>query len=235
MRFYDLLDALSEKLGGPRTLAESGGRRWPTRGVYFFFEDSEDRRDSGQAPRVVRVGTHALKEGSRSTLGQRLGQHRGRAAGGGNHRGSIFRLLIGQALQARGVIEPCRSWGVRGDLAGAARALGLDRRNLAEAEAPLEAAVTRYIGAMPLLWIELEDDPGPLSVRGTMERNAIALLSNYGRAPLDPPSVRWLGRSSNRSLVRDSGLWNQRHVEEVHDPAFIDLFEAAVHRTEVRR
>ena len=87
---------------------------------------------------------------------------------------------------------------------------------------------------MPFLWIELDDDPGPLSVRGTMERNAIALLSNYGRAPLDSPSARWLGRSSNRSLVRDSGLWNQRHVEEVHDPTFLDLFEAAVHRTEVR-
>jgi len=50
--------------------------------------------------RVVRVGTHGLKTGSTSTLWGRVHQHRDTREGGGNHRGSVFRLHVGQALAA---------------------------------------------------------------------------------------------------------------------------------------
>ena len=57
-RFYDLLDRLTASIGGARLLSECHGHMdWPTRGVYFFFEDGEARSDSGNGPRVVRVGT----------------------------------------------------------------------------------------------------------------------------------------------------------------------------------
>ncbi len=83
VRFYALLDRLEQRVGGTRALANLGSfRDWPNRGVYLFFEISEVRSDSGEGRRVVRVGTHALGEGSRSTLRQRLGQHRGRTSGG---------------------------------------------------------------------------------------------------------------------------------------------------------
>ncbi len=86
VRFYTLLDRLKQRVGGSRTLANIVNYRdWPNRGVYLFFEPSEVRSDSGKGPRVVRIGTHALGKGTRSTLRQRLGQHRGRASGGGNH------------------------------------------------------------------------------------------------------------------------------------------------------
>jgi hypothetical protein len=55
--------------------------------VYFFREAGETRCDSGNGPRIVRVGTHALKAGSSTKLWTRLSQHRGKSAGGGNHRG----------------------------------------------------------------------------------------------------------------------------------------------------
>ena len=59
--FYKILDLLEEKVGGKRLLAECDGRMdWPKRGVYFFFEPGESRSTSGEGPRVVRVGTHAL-------------------------------------------------------------------------------------------------------------------------------------------------------------------------------
>jgi hypothetical protein len=228
-RFYDLLELLSQRLGGTRTLATlSDFRDWPNRGLYFFFETSENRHESGSGPRVVRVGTHALSAGSRSTLRQRLGQHRGQATGGGNHRGSIFRLLIGQALMARGVIEPSASWGIKGDATKASAALKINRADLTAAEAPIERAVTNYICAMPFLWVDIDDEPGPESLRGFVERHSIALLSNPERAPLDPPSRNWLGHSSDRDLVRSSGLWNQRHVGETHDPKFLDVLEGMV-------
>ena len=73
VRFYVLLDRLKQRLGGTRILASfDRPRDWPERGVYFFFEPSEARKESGVGPRVVRVGTHALGTGSRSTLRQRL-------------------------------------------------------------------------------------------------------------------------------------------------------------------
>jgi hypothetical protein len=35
-------------------------------------------------------------------------------------------------------------------------------------------------------------------------------------------SQDWLGHHSDRARVRKSGLWNQNHVEEAYDPAFLD-------------
>ena len=80
-----------------------------------------------------------------------------------------------------------------------------------------------YVGRLPFLWLPIDDEPGPESARGFIERNAIALLSNHGKAPLDPPSARWLGHACNREKVRRSGLWNSNHVEEACDPRFLKL------------
>jgi hypothetical protein len=102
-RLYAVLASLEGRLGGKRTLAECDGRMgWPVRGVYFFFEPGEARSDTGIGPRVVRVGTQALQAGSSTSLWRRLSQHRGiTATCGGNHRGSIFRFLVGNAIKSR--------------------------------------------------------------------------------------------------------------------------------------
>lgn len=61
-RFYEALSLLERRIGGRHQISDCSGRmRWPERGVYFFFEPGETRRDSGEGPRVVRIGTHALK------------------------------------------------------------------------------------------------------------------------------------------------------------------------------
>lgn len=80
---------------------------------------------------------------------------------------------------------------------------------------------------MPFLWLAVNDAPGLHSQRGHIERNAIALLSNLDKPPIDPASAHWRGRACTRgkALVRDSGLWNQRHVDEKYDPSFLDLME----------
>ena len=101
-------------------------------------------------------------------------------------------------------------------------------RDIRAGEQVLEARVSAVIRAMPFLWIGIDDAPGPASLRGYIERNAIALLSNYGRSPLDPASKTWLGHLCDRERVRSSGLWNWRHVDERHDPRFLDTLEALV-------
>lgn len=230
VRFYRLLDLLEERCGGRRVLRECDGRTgWPRRGVYFFFEPGESRSASGAGDRVVRVGTHALTEGSGSKLWGRLSQHRGSArSGAGNHRGSIFRLLVGSALKMRaGKLEP-QSWGVASGAGAAARKLGVDRTILRQSEAGLERHVTRLIGAMPFLWLHVDDPPGPDSDRGYVERNAIALLSNFGKDASDGPSPTWLGRHSDRERVRESGLWNNDHVDGTCEAGFLERFERLI-------
>jgi hypothetical protein len=224
IRFYSILGALEACIGGQRTLADCSGRLgWPRRGVYFFLEASETRTDTGERPRIVRVGTHALKAGSGAKLWTRLSQHRGKGAGGGNHRGSIFRLIIGAALMARdGHAVP--TWG-RGNTA---------TPDVVRTEDDFEREVSAVIRQMPFLWVSIDDAPGPESVRGVIERNSIALLSNYRKPPLDPPSPGWLGHHSDRERVRESGLWNSNHVDEPYDPAFLDTLEQLVSATSNR-
>lgn len=230
VRFYELLRRLADAHGGCRRLAECNGRMdWPQRGVCFFFEGGESRSLSGAGGRVVRVGTHALTDRSRSTLWRRLSQHRG-AVGGGNHRGSIFRLLVGAAIARRGDCPLPRSWGAGGDpAAAAARRLRLDSpAAVKEAEADLERRVSACIGQMPFLWLNAPDPPGGSSARGRIERNAIALLSHARPPAADRPSANWLGARSDRERVRASGLWNNNHVDEGYDPSFLGEMAALV-------
>jgi hypothetical protein len=96
---------------------------------------------------------------------------------------------------------------------------------LLAAERPLEAAVSDHIRRMSVLWLAIDDVAGPQSDRGKIERNAIALLSNVNRQPIDPPSADWLGLHCDRERVRRSGLWNNNHVDEEYEPKFLDLME----------
>ena len=206
-RFYELMESLAVRLGGPRTLREcSSGMKWPQRGVYFFFEGGETRSGSHFPHRVVRVGTS-------TTLWKRLRQHLGSVTKeGGNHRVSAFRRLVGPALAQRRSIPLPASWRDKSSLSDAER----EARNREEAN--LEALVSRTIGAMPVLWLGVGDPQ-----RVMVERNAIALLSNCVEAGPDSPSPGWLGHDSDRERVRCSGLWNSDHVEAAYDPAFLDL------------
>ena len=225
-KFYAILSRLERRLKGPRTLADCSGRMpWPERGVFFFFENGEQRSDSGAGPRVVYVGTHAITRGSQTTLWHRLSQHRGQADnGGGNHRGSIFRLIVGASLIERDK----HSYPTWSDKSSASR-------DVRDREHPSECAVSKIIRAMPFLWLSIEDTPGPDSLRSYVKRNAIALLSNYERVALDPSSHNWLGRFCDRERVRLSGLWDSNHVDETYDPAFLDCLDRLVTEMETPR
>ena len=198
------MDDLSERTGGPRLLSMF----WPN-GLAGSISFRSTRTDTGSGPRIVRVGTHAL---SQATLWKRLSQHKGSTnTGGGNHRGSIFR----QSLYQHGVREAQRP-----------ETSGIKNRNIRDKEQ--EKQVSQTIGNMPFLWLAISDAPGPDSLRGYIERNAIALLSNDNKPPIDAPSPQWLGYRCNREKVRRSGLWNQNHVDETYAPAFLDMLDKLV-------
>jgi hypothetical protein len=82
-------------------------------------------------------------------------------------------------------------------------------------EAALERAVSRYIRAMPLLWLDVPDRDD----RASVEAWLIGLLSNANRDPIDPASVDWLGRYAAHAAIARSGLWNVNDVDDHPDLA----------------
>jgi len=197
--------------------------KWPKQGVYFFLETGEQRCQSEAGLRVVRVGTHAVSRGSKTTLWKRLVNHRGTLSkGGGNHRGSVFRLLVGLAILKRDGLS-CPTWGQCGSFSGEIR----------EKEHPVECLVSKHIRSMPFLWIQAEDAPSQSSIRAYIERNSIALLSNHKKAvelQVDSPSPDWLGNFCCKEKIRSSGLWNSNHVDEDFDPNFLSALSELVER-----
>ena len=102
--------------------------------------------------RLTRIGTHAVSTGSKTSLWNRLRNHRGATRGtyegGGNHRGSVFRKLVGEAIIERDDLEEqYPTWGVD-------NSAGWERRL---EEIDLERRVSEYIRNLPFLWIKLDD------------------------------------------------------------------------------
>lgn len=235
-RFYEILRDLEDRLNRCRRLSECDGKMgWPERGAYFFFENGEERA-SGRGPRVVRVGTHAVRRDARTGLWDRLRTDRGtlssKHAGGGNHRGSVFRLHVGTAILRKERLENSYPTWDNPKLRSSAP------KEVRDQEYPIEKKVSRHIRSMPFLWLEVNDAPGPQSERAYMGRNSIILLSNYGRlgtpSALDPPSAGWLGHFCRSDMVRESGLWNVNHVtEELLDRNSLDKLESRVRSVHV--
>lgn len=218
-KFYDLLDNLEERIGGRHRLGDCDGRMaWPTRGVYFFFEPREVRSVNSLHPRVVHVGANAVTATNTiSTLWDRLEQHRGDLNPcGGNHRSSIFRLLIGGAIGQRDNESAPTSWGVGSSASKAIR----------ETERSHEIQVSNYLAEMTFLYVSVPDVPRQQrNPRANLKRNAVALLSGYHEHSPDKPSSEWLGHHSTKEEVRRSGLWNNQYVKKSYDSTFLEDFE----------
>ncbi|MYD62091.1 MAG: hypothetical protein F4W91_13715 [Gemmatimonadetes bacterium] len=232
-RFYEILGKLERRVGERRILAEySRSSGWPTRGVYFFMENGEDRSESGDGLRIVRVGTHSVKTGgSKTSLWNRLSQHKGSTSGLGNHRGSIFRALVGRALINKDSIK-CETW--ESKTTPSPRGV----------EQCVEIRVSETIGRMPFLWLEVDDKSKGANLRNYIESNAIALLSNFctNKLKIDAPSSGWLGyhctdtKGNLNQKVRESGLWNQKLVDsDRYYPGFLDKLEELVEQMEAVR
>lgn len=214
-RFYSLLGELDLQLGGPRRLRDcTASSGWPLNGVYFFFEDGENRT-AGKGARVVRVGTHAVKvtTPSRRTLWDRLETHRGRQPGdtGGPRRShSVFRRHVGTAI-------------IKLDHLGDEVHDNWYHYRHQPLEERIEMAVSQYIGVMPFLWLDVPDR----ATRHAIEAGAISLLSRCSGGS-DPPSSGWLGQHAFRAEIRASGLWNVHYTYGHYDPCFLDLMAARV-------
>lgn len=184
-----------------------GDQKIPARGVYLFLDPAEpDFRSAG--PRIIRIGTHAVSAGSKTSLRSRLRNHLGPASEVGSHRGSIFRLHVGRAmLDAEGTRGDLPTWGEGQDAVA----------EIKQAEAEHERRVSQYLRKLEVALIDVDDEPGKTSMRAIIEMQLIALCSDSMR-PIDRPSRQWLGHHSPVSSIRESGLWNIRGVGGRYDP-----------------
>lgn len=185
----------------------------PKRGVYIFLDPTEQnfRR---VASRVVRIGTHAVSEGSQASLRGRLRTHLGPVSEIGNHRGSIFRLHVGRAMLETGRgHESLPTWGEGQDAGSETKAL----------EQAHEIAVSRYLQRLHVVLLEIDDEPSKNSMRARVEMQLIALFSDTMRT-IDLPTSDWLGLKSPVAPIRQSGLWNIRGVGGKYDPSGIGSF-----------
>lgn len=216
-RFYRLVEKLES--GGAAAQFEClRPSSVPNQGLYLFFEPTEVCQGSSRL-RVVRIGTHAVSKGSKSTLWSRLKTHLG-TSDGGSHRSSIFRLHVGAALRARRQETQPPSWGLGMTASPETR----------EAEKGLEAEVTRFMRSLRVAWLDIGDPASSVSDRAILECQLIGFLSNQLN-PHDPPSSGWLGLHSPTTEIVRSGLWNIRSTSTVALTGFLDLFEFYVEVT----
>ncbi len=107
--FYELIEQLPI-----RYLKDVKNGDLPEKGVYFFFEEGENRADSNKK-RIVRIGTHAVQANSKATLYKRLKQHSGLNHGYGRHRMSVQRELIGLSIRNKEYLGEYSDWGIRNE------------------------------------------------------------------------------------------------------------------------
>ena len=160
----------------------------------------------------------------------RIGTHSG-------HRSNIWTRLIEHKMDyGRSVFRDHVYWALRN------RARFEERTSCSDQEH--EHCVSQYIGKMPFLWLRV-DEP---DMRKSIERNAVALLSDYRyqRNPIDRKSDNWLGSfrfdpdhpyrtkriRENRKKVAKSGLWNVDYVnKESYDQKSLEKMGALINCT----
>ncbi len=215
--FYRLLDWYEHQEDNRIAIGQVSRNLLPARGWCFFYEKGECRQNLS-VQRVVRVESHYEYDDKNSIYNQIL-THRGNIAGvysgGGNHRISVLRKHIGTAIMNK-LNRSCTTW-------------ENDKANTStrKKEHWLELLVSEETSSMEVLVVPIEDS-NPERIAKYIEQNAIALLSNFNKKPMDGPSSDWLGNYCSNTLVRGSGLWNSNGVMYQYDRHFMEIFEILV-------
>jgi hypothetical protein len=213
--FYEMFEHITAK-SAILPLREALQNPMPEQGVYFFFDPEEKTRFSKCLGRLVRIGTHGVSAGSKATLRDRLRTHLGTSDGYGNHRSSVFRLHVGEAIIRRdGLRKRFPQCGNGQNSSPVVR----------ERERPLEKKVSDVISKLHVANVKVADESTKASARSVIERLTIALFTeNY--QPVECSSPHWLGRNSAHDLISKTGLWNLREVGSKADLDVIKIIRA---------
>jgi hypothetical protein len=160
----------------------------PKNGIYILFEKGEKFND---LKRIVRIGTHT----GDNQLQSRLKQHFVKE----NKDRSIFRKNIGRALLNAENDDFLKQWEL--DLTTRANKEKYLEQIDFEKQQSIEKKVSEYIqNNFSFVVFEVLEKEQRLSI----ESRIISTVSNCKNCK---PSENWLGLSSPKQKIKDSGLW----------------------------
>lgn len=160
----------------------------PKNGIYILFEKGEKFND---LKRIVRIGTHT----GDNQLQSRLKQHFVKE----NKDRSIFRKNIGRALLNRENDSFLNQWEL--DLTTRANKEKYSEQIDFEKQKSIEKRVSEYIhNYFSFVVFEVLEKEQRLRI----ESRIISTVSNCTNCK---PSENWLGLSSPKQKIKDSGLW----------------------------
>jgi len=160
----------------------------PKNGMYILFEKGEKFNN---LKRIVRIGTHT----GNNQLQSRLKQHFVKE----NKDRSIFRKNIGRALLNEGNDSFLKQWEL--DLTTRANKEKYSEQIDFEKQQSIEKKVSEYIqNNFSFVVFEVLEKEQRLSI----ESRIISTVSNCKNCK---PSENWLGLSSPKQKIKDSGLW----------------------------
>ena len=206
----------------------------PQNGIYFFYEEGESWGHGGEKSRIVRVGTHKkdnfrariaehyLLNQARMNFSERDSPPRDR---------SIFRKHIGSAILQREGNDYLQIW--EQDLVStASKQKWQDHRNI-PLEKRIEAGVTDVLrSTFSFRYVIIPDQEDRMGETG-LERTLIGTLARCTECCSSPT---WLGRSSPKRQIRESGLWLIQHLSNPEisprdQERFLDAVEATLEQT----
>jgi hypothetical protein len=170
----------------------------PRNGIYVLFETGELAHGGD---RVVRVGTHTGQNQLRSRLQQHFILE--------NKDRSIFRKNIGRALLARDGDPFAAYWELdrTARLARQQPTQPIDRDRQKEIERDVSRCIQQRFSFVAFEVLNKTD-------RLSLESR---IISTIAACPDCKPSAHWLGLSSPKPKIRDSGLWQ---VNELYKQPF---------------
>lgn len=186
-------------------------KRLPKNGIYFFYEKDEKWGHHGDRQRIVRIGTH--RDGN---FRNRISEHfllDKRKMSFDLHDPkpsdrSIFRKNIGRALLNRRKDPYVKIWEID-FMTRKNRERFAQLRNIKK-ERDVESRITTILrDKFSFRFIELKKQAERMGKRG-LESSLIGTVSH---CPLCKPSESWLGYSSPKKQIRESGLWQVQHLK----------------------
>ena len=232
---YRKISELQDKTDGPYYLSDcTGHQNWPERGIYIFLtKDSQPETYPQTEMSVARVGTVGVATGSSNSLWNRLRQHRGNTRGhhegGGNHRGSIFRLHVGRSIiEKENLHDKYPFWGQK----HSQWPDDVETKAVREMEHPLEKRVSDHIRSLPFLVLAVPGDAGPQSDRASIEKRLISTFSFYRRSHANLIDGDRLTNHSPKPEVYKTGMWNIDHVEGFSSPSVAKDLDKYIEMTE---
>ena len=180
----------------------------PPNGIYFYYEDSQVLGHGSYKPRIVRIGINKGANNFRKRISEhylpsekKMNFNKNRPKPSDR---SIFRKNIGRALLNKANDPYLKIWDKDFTTRNKREQYG-DFRDISK-EKQIEREITKALRetfSFKLMIVEDNEERKKLESR---------LIPTVNKCSQCIPSLDWLGKHSPKKKIRDSGLWQEQHL-----------------------